>query len=148
MGKQKVKGFEVGFSGDILRHWHGFGGYTYLDATLDSNGYNSEYDGNRFPNTAKHSVSLFSTYDITEQLTAGAGAYYMSKVYGNTANTLWIPSYWRFDLMSSYHVNDYLTLRFNVQNLMDKRYYDKAYAAHFANVAPGRLAMLSAEVHF
>ncbi|MCL1075663.1 TonB-dependent receptor [Shewanella dokdonensis] len=148
VGKQKVKGFEVGFSGDILRHWHGFGGYTYLDATLDSNGYNSEYDGNRFPNTAKHSVSLFSTYDITEQLTAGAGAYYMSKVYGNTANTLWIPSYWRFDLMSSYHVNDYLTLRFNVQNLMDKRYYDKAYAAHFANVAPGRLAMLSAEVHF
>ncbi|MGR3970659.1 TonB-dependent receptor [Shewanella sp. 1180_01] len=148
VGEQKVKGFEIGFSGDITEHWHGFGGYTYLDASLESNGFNAAYDGNRFPNTAKNSISLFTTYDITEQLNVGTGAYYMGQVYGNTANTLSIPSYWRFDVVSSYKMNDFLTLRLNVQNLMDERYYDKAYTAHFANMAPGRLVMLSADMHF
>ncbi|KFZ36646.1 TonB-dependent receptor [Shewanella mangrovi] len=148
VGKQKVKGFEVGFSGDITKQWHAFGGYTYLDATLEANGFNSALDGNRFPNTAKNSFSLFTNYDITEQFNAGVGAYYMDKVYGNTANTLWIPSYWRYDFVSSYRFNDMVTLRLNVQNLTDKRYFDKAYAAHFANMAPGRLAMLSADFRF
>ncbi|MCS6205277.1 TonB-dependent siderophore receptor [Shewanella baltica] len=148
VGEQKVKGFEIGFSGDITEHWHGFGGYTYLDASLESNGFNAAYDGNRFPNTAKNSISLFTTYDITEQLNVGTGAYYMGQVYGNTANTLSIPSYWRFDVVSSYKMNDFLTLRLNVQNLTDERYYDKAYTAHFANMAPGRLVMLSADMHF
>ncbi|ABN63110.1 TonB-dependent receptor [Shewanella baltica] len=148
VGEQKVKGFEIGFSGDITEHWHGFGGYTYLDASLESNGFNAAYDGNRFPNTAKNSISLFTTYDITEQLNVGTGAYYMGQVYGNTANTLSIPSYWRFDVVSSYKMNDFLTLRLNVQNLTDERYYDKAYTAHFANMAPGRLIMLSADMHF
>ena len=148
VGEQKVKGFEIGFSGDITEHWHGFGGYTYLDASLESNGFNAAYDGNRFPNTAKNSISLFTTYDITEQLNVGTGAYYMGQVYGNTANTLSIPSYWRFDVVSSYKMNDFLTLRLNVQNRTDERYYDKAYTAHFANMAPGRLVMLSADMHF
>ncbi|WP_413494110.1 TonB-dependent receptor [Shewanella baltica] len=148
VGEQKVKGFEIGFSGDITEHWHGFGGYTYLDASLESNGFNAAYDGNRFPNTAKNSISLFTTYDITEQLNIGTGAYYMGQVYGNTGNTLSIPSYWRFDVVSSYKMNDFLTLRLNVQNLTDERYYDKAYTAHFANMAPGRLVMLSADMHF
>jgi len=148
VGEQKVKGFEIGFSGDITEYWHGFGGYTYLDASLESNGFNAAYDGNRFPNTAKNSISLFTTYDITEQLNVGTGAYYMGQVYGNTANTLSIPSYWRFDVVSSYKMNDFLTLRLNVQNLTDERYYDKAYTAHFANMAPGRLVMLSADMHF
>ncbi|SIR32037.1 catecholate siderophore receptor [Shewanella morhuae] len=148
VGKQNVKGFEFGFSGDFTDEWHGFGGYTYLDATLESNGFNMEYDGNRFPNTAKNSVSLFTTYDITEAFNLGGGAYYMGEVYGNTANTLSIPSYWRFDAVSSYKMNEFLTLRLNVQNLTDERYYDKAYSAHFANMAPGRLVMLSADMHF
>lgn len=148
VGEQKVKGFELGFSGDFTEHWHGFGGYTYLDATLESNGYNVAQNGNRFPNTAKNSLSLFTTYDVTEDFTVGTGAYYMGKVYGNTANTLSIPSYWRFDLTSSYKMSEFLTLRLNVQNLTDERYYDKAYTAHFANMAPGRLVMLSADMHF
>ncbi|QSX33537.1 TonB-dependent siderophore receptor [Shewanella avicenniae] len=148
VGKQKVTGFEIGLSGDITKQWHAFGGYTYLDATLEANGFNSALNGNRFPNTAKHSFSLFTNYDITEDFNAGIGAYYMGKVYGNTANTLWIPSYWRYDAVTSYRVNDMVTLRLNLQNLTDKRYFDKAYGAHFANIAAGRLAMLSADFRF
>ncbi|MCH1929413.1 TonB-dependent siderophore receptor [Shewanella sp. A25] len=148
VGKQLVNGFEIGFSGDFTEDWHGFGGYTYLDATLESNGYNVEYNGNRFPNTAKNSVSIFTTYDVTDAINVGMGAYYMSRVYGNTANTLSIPSYWRYDLSSSYKMNDSFTFRLNVQNLLDERYYDKAYANHFANMAPGRLVMVSADMRF
>lgn len=148
VGKQKVQGIELGISGKITDNWQAFGGYTYLDSELESNGINSDYNGNRFPNTAKQSLSLFTNYAITEAFKVGGGAYYMSKVYGNTANTLYVPSYWRFDAMASYEVNNWVTLRLNVQNLTDERYFDKAYAAHFATVAPGRFASLSADFSF
>ncbi|WKE64121.1 TonB-dependent siderophore receptor [Gallaecimonas kandeliae] len=148
VGKQKVDGFELGLSGMLTANWQLFGGYSYLDATLEGNGINSQYDGNAFPNTAKHSLSLFTNYGLTDSLKVGGGAYYMSKVYGNTANTLSVPAYWRFDAMASMEVNSWMTLRLNVQNLTDKRYFDKAYAAHFATVAPGRLVTLTADLRF
>lgn len=148
VGKQKVQGVEFGVSGKLTDNWQLFGGYTWLDSELEANGINSQYDGNLFPNTAKHSVSLFTSYAISDAIKVGGGAYYMSKVYGNTANTLYVPSYWRFDAMASYEVNRFVTLRLNVQNLTDERYFDKAYAAHFATVAPGRLATLTADFSF
>ena len=53
----------------------------------------------------------------------------MDKQYGNTANTAYIPSYWRFDAMAGYRFNKNWNMQLNVFNLFDKTYYDKAYAA-------------------
>lgn len=72
----------------------------------------------------------------------------MDRVYGNTANTKWVPGYTRYDLMASYILNRNVTLQLNVQNLTNKYYFDKAYAAHYANVAPGRVGIVSANFRF
>ena len=42
------------------------------------------------------------------QLTVGAGAVYSDKVYGDVANTKWVPSYVRYDAMARYNVNKML----------------------------------------
>jgi catecholate siderophore receptor len=81
-------------------------------------------------------------------LAIGAGAFHMSKVYGNTANTKWVPAYTRFDAMAAYKVNDHLDLQLNIQNVGDKLYYDKAYQTHYVSVAPGRSAVLTANFRF
>jgi catecholate siderophore receptor len=145
-GNQEVKGFEMGAAGRVTRKWQLFAGYTYLDSELKDNGTDPEdvlNNGNRFPNTPENSASVWTTYDILPKLTIGGGAFYVDKQYGNTANSVSIPSYVRYDAMAGYQIDKHLSLQLNVQNLTDKRYFDSAYTSHFARVAPGRLSFLT-----
>ena len=152
IGKKSVKGFEVGVAGNVSKSVQLFGGYTYLDAKLKDAGFTagkpSADNGNRFPNTPKHSLSLWTNYQPITGLTLGLGGNYVAKQYGNTANTKWIPSYVRWDAMVSYAINKNVTLQLNVQNLTDKLYFTKAYASHYAAIAPGRSATLTAQFKF
>lgn len=148
IGEQRVDGVELGASGSITEQWHVFGGYTYLDAEIVDDGPTASNDGKRFPNTPRHSFNLWSTYDVTTDITLGGGATYFSRRYGNAANTLYVPSFWRFDAMASYQVAENVGLRLNVLNLTNERYYDKPYTTHFATVAPGRSATLTASFSF
>ncbi|WP_411859886.1 TonB-dependent receptor [Cupriavidus pauculus] len=149
VGKQKVKGFELGFAGNLTDKWGVFGGYTYLHSELEDNGaVNRANNGNQFPNTPKNSFSLWSTYQLLPDFTVGGGAYYVAQVFGNPANSLYVPSYWRFDAMAAYRVNKNLTLQLNVQNLFNREYFTKAFTAHYASLAPGRFGMLTANFRF
>ncbi len=148
-GKQRVDGLEISISGNLTDRWTIFAGYTYLDSELLETGpAGAASKGNQFPNTPKNSASLWTTFAVTPKLTVGGGAYYQDKVYGDANNLKWVPSYTRFDAMASYAVNRNLSLQLNVQNLADKYYFDKAYAAHYVTVAPGRSATLSLNVSF
>lgn len=145
-GKKEVNGLELGFSGSITPAWQVFGGYTFMKSKLKDGAGADE--GNAFPNTPENSFSLWSTYAVTPDFTLGGGAYYVGKQYGNTTNTTYIPSYWRFDAMAGYRFNKNWNLQLNVFNLFDKTYYDKAYPAHYANIAPGRSAILSVNMRY
>ncbi|MGH8087317.1 MAG: TonB-dependent receptor [Stenotrophomonas sp.] len=161
-GRKKVKGAEIGFSGTVLEGWQVFGGYTYLDAVVEDNGFvntgttaapiwsPSPFNGNQFPNTAKHSASLWTTWapSFVPGLSLGVGANYVDKVYGNVNNTKWVPSYTRWDAMVGYQFNPQYSLQLNVQNLADKTYFTKAYASHYAAIAPGRSATLAFNFKF
>ena len=81
-------------------------------------------------------------------LTIGGGASYVDKQYGDAANSKWIPSYTRWDAMASYAIQDNISLQLNVQNLTDKVYFTKAYASHYASIAPGRSTTLALNVKF
>jgi len=105
-------------------------------------------NGNRFPNTPSHSLSLWSTYKVLPKLTAGGGVFHMSRVYGNAANSVYAPAYTRFDAMASYAVNKHVSLQLNVQNLTNKTYFDKAQGRHYAHMAPARSVMLSASMTY
>ncbi|CAN5407112.1 TonB-dependent siderophore receptor PiuA [soil metagenome] len=151
IGKQQIDGFEVGASGEITEQWQVFAGYTYLDSEIKDAGNfgaNALNDGNRFPQTPKQSASVWTTYDLGRGLTVGGGAYGMARVYGNPANSLYVPGYWRFDAMASYRINRNITVQLNVQNLANRRYFDRAFTTHMATVAAGRSAMLSASLAY
>ncbi|MBD9535114.1 TonB-dependent receptor [Stenotrophomonas sp. STM01] len=164
-GKKVIDGFELGFTGQLTDAWSIYGGYTYLDSELKDNGFTcsvssrtgcpapgvwipSPNNGNQFPNTAKHSANLWTTYSFPFGLTLGAGATYSDKQYGDAANLKWIPSYTRWDAMASYAIQENISLQLNVQNLSDKVYFTKAYASHYASIAPGRSATLALNVTF
>ncbi|MFZ1181162.1 MAG: TonB-dependent siderophore receptor [Herbaspirillum sp.] len=152
-GNYKVDGMELGFAGNVTAEWQVFGGYTFMnsrvvDTTSFSRGVVNVSSGKQFANIPRNSFSLWSTYLLMPRLTVGSGAFYTSRVYGNTMNTKWVPGYTRFDAMASYVIDKNMTFQLNVQNLTDKAYYSQAYASHYASIAPGRSATLALNVKY
>ena len=161
IGRKEVKGVELGFSGKITQAWSVFGGVTWLDPVVADNGYlntaasgqpavyvPSPYNGNQFPTTPKKSATLWTSYAINADFTVGAGLSSLDRVYANVNNTKYAPGYTRFDAMASYRLNEQLSFQLNVQNLGDKLYFDKVSSPHYAGVAPGRSATLTANLKF
>ncbi|MFZ5960714.1 TonB-dependent receptor [Pseudomonas knackmussii] len=146
-GEQRVQGVELGFSGQLTPKWKVFGGYTYLDSEILKSTTKSD-EGNRMPQVAPNNFTLWSTYELVQDLTIGGGTTYVDKQFGNTANSTYIPSYWRYDAMAAYKLTKNVDLQLNVQNLTDKRYFDQVYSTHMAHVAPGRTALLGVNLHF
>ena len=156
-GESRVDGLELSASGKITEQWQVFAGYSYLKSELVDPGKNGNRlgvvttgsnKGNQMPNTPENSFSLWTTYNVTPKLTIGGGAFYVDQVYGDAANTVYVPSYTRYDAMASYKLTKNIDLQLNVQNLTDKTYYDKAFSTHFANQAAGRTALLTTSFHF
>ncbi|CAM9107533.1 TonB-dependent receptor [Acinetobacter bereziniae] len=152
-GDSKVDGIELGLNGNITDKWAVSAGYTYLDSEQTNPGpsctragvctYPNAAKGKQLPNVPKNSATLWTTYKVLPQVTLGAGAVAMDKVYGNATNTKWVPGYVRYDAMAKYDVNKNVNVQLNVNNLSDVRYFSKAYASHFATEAEGRSAVVS-----
>ncbi len=162
-GRKQVDGVELGFNGRLADNWSVYGGYTWLDAELVEGGYvcavagrgcpggvyvPSPHNGNVFPNVARHSANLWTTYSFASGLTVGGGATHASRQYGDVANTRWIPGYTRWDAMASYTFNPRYSVQLNLQNLTDALYFTRAYASHYASIAPGRAATLTFNAKF
>jgi len=155
VGERRIQGFEVGFNGQPLPFWNIFGGYTYMDSEVRNAGVGNVNNGKPFPNTPKHSFTAWTTFDIADRFQIGGGAIYNSRQYGGFGTVAGIgtvvrsvPSYWRFDATAAIDLTDNVALRVNVQNLTNKRYYDRIYTTHFATVAPGRSAFATLSLKY
>ncbi|VWC88359.1 TonB-dependent receptor [Burkholderia contaminans] len=144
-GKQRVRGVEFGFAGNLTPKWHVFGGYSYLNAiTTDAGPGSPGASGLPMVMVPKHNFTLWTSYDVMPKLTLGAGATVMSQTYASVSATTkkWTPGYARFDAAATWRVNKTMDVQLNVQNLFDKKYYASAYPI-YATWAPGRSAMVT-----
>lgn len=155
VGEVEVQGIELGVSGNVTPRWQVFGGYTYMDSELVRGAFNNINIGDPLANTPEHSVSLFSTYDITDRFSAGGGVYYVSKSWGGNqggggggTNRIYAPEYTRVDLFASYDLTDRASLQLNVQNAGDERYILRTNGIHHADPAPARSATLALNLRF
>ncbi|WP_297514309.1 TonB-dependent siderophore receptor [uncultured Caulobacter sp.] len=163
IGEVQVKGFELGFSGNLTPKWQVFGGYTYMDSELVkgavtiTNGMVSANinQGDPLANTPKHSFSSFTTYRVARNISLGGGAYYVSKSFGGNqggagggTNRIYAPAYWRYDAFASWAISKTADLQLNVQNLTDERYIMRTNGVHHADPAPGRQAILTLNVKY
>ncbi|MBV7481893.1 TonB-dependent siderophore receptor [Bordetella sp. BOR01] len=154
-GKTRVKGLELGFSGNVTPKWAVFGGYTYMDSELVNGAYSSVNEGDQLANTPRNSFSLWTTYKVVPALTVGGGAYYVGKTFGGNQggagggnNQVYMPAYWRFDAMAAYRLTGNVALQLNVLNLTDKEYFVRTNGVHHADYGPGRQFILSANVRY
>lgn len=152
-GTVRVNGMELGVAGRITPAWQVFGGYTYLDGKITRSpeigtgvdaGLRAE--GKAFPNTPRHTATLWSTYRVTPEWEVGGGALYSSKRYLNNYETAMLDGYTRFDATFAYLQKAY-EVRLNLQNLTDKKYFETASAGR-AVPAAGRTAIVTVAYRF
>ncbi|HVY66373.1 MAG TPA: TonB-dependent receptor [Gammaproteobacteria bacterium] len=148
IGDELVRGFEVGVSGNITDRWQVFSGFSFLDSEIVDDGPVATNDGNQFPNTPRNSFALWTSHAVSPRVTIGGGATYVDRRFGNVANTVWIPEYWRYDAMAAFAVSRKVNLQVNIQNLTDEVYFVRPYQNHYASMGPARSAVISARISF
>ena len=148
-GDVRVRGFEVGSAGRITRSWQVLAGYTYLDAKIVSASPLDGTQGNTLANTPRHSASVWTTYNLTQEWEAGTGLTYLSERFANNQNTVKIPNYIRWDATIAYHRPKY-DIRLNLLNITNRLNYESAIPSDRGRSVPSidRTALMTLTYRF
>ncbi len=155
-GKRQNTGAELSMFGEPLKGVRLLGGVMYIDSELQKTT-NATYDGNRAPATPKYNVNLGAEWDVPtlEGLTLTSRGIYSSSQYLDQSNVKEIDAWNRIDVGARYafKVDDkHITLRANVENVADKRYWSSAGASDDSEpgltLSTPRTYLLSATVDF
>ncbi|WP_248322541.1 TonB-dependent siderophore receptor [Caballeronia sp. Sq4a] len=133
-GDVRVRGYQLGVAGHITNKWQVFGGYTYMDGTVEKA--LDGTTGHTLANTPHHMLTLWSTYNVTPNWEFGGGPSYVSSRYAANNNLVQVGGYTRWDAMAAYHQKRY-DIQFNVVNLTDKKYYDALIPSDGGRAVPG-----------
>nr|WP_314374464.1 TonB-dependent receptor [uncultured Campylobacter sp.] len=169
-GEQRNRGFEFMSGGRITENLSVLGGFTYIDPKMHNvsiAGANRKV-ANGIP---KLNANLMLDYVIpgTDKLAISTNFHYTSKMYLDDLNTQHTPSFFVTDIgiryTSEHILGDKTTLRFNVNNVFNKKYWAGMYpasadgagglnvtsvlgSANGVTLGESRSFMLSAEVKF
>lgn len=128
-GKARAQGFEIDTRGEISARWSLSAGYAYTETEyLRSTPAQQGQPINSF--TPKHSGNLWIHHTVSEQLVRGVqigfGLRSVSDFYNGTGTQLVRgPGYTVFQLGASYDITEKYRLGVNVDNLFDKKYWEK-----------------------
>jgi catecholate siderophore receptor len=129
---QVTKGFELGVAGKLFDSYSMYGGYTYQDAEITKNQGGSAQiaSGTTLGHVPKHTFSLWNKYEINETWSAALGVVSRSDMYAATPTTstaVNLPGYTRLDAAIYANINKQTKLQLNIENLLDKTYYQSAH---------------------
>ncbi|MBS7463416.1 TonB-dependent receptor [Pseudomonas syringae] len=155
-GKRRNDGVELTMFGEPMKGFRLLGGVMYIDSEL-TNTVNGTFDGNRAPATPKYNVNLGAEWDVpgVNGLTLTGRGIYTGSQYLDQANSKSIDSSERFDVGTRYAFKvdqKDITLRANVENVMNKYYWSSAGASDDSEpgltLSTPRTYLLSATVGF
>ncbi|MFZ1344393.1 TonB-dependent receptor [Thiothrix eikelboomii] len=158
-GAVKVRGVELGISGNLHPKLSLAGGAVFMDTEITQSADPNSL-GKDLANVAEKSASIQAKYQVTPKLSLGgsvihtgeikAGTFAASAVNPYTGEGLKLKASNRLDLVAEYKVNKQLTAQLNVKNATDATIYEALYrsSAPFVYVAPGRTTNLSLTYDF
>lgn len=155
-GKRENTGVELSVFGEPLKGTRLLGGVMFIDSELTDTT-DGSFDGNRAPATPKYNVNLGAEWDVptVQGLTLTSRGIYSSSQYLDQSNTKAIDAWTRFDVGARYGFKvdeKNITLRANIENVADKRYWSSAGASDDSEpgltLSTPRTYLLSATVDF
>ncbi|KWH52900.1 TonB-dependent receptor [Burkholderia anthina] len=155
VGRQRVRGIELGAAGKVTPQWDVFANYTYLASVTLSSPATPRRDGQALGNTPRHALNLWTTYRLPAGWTIGYGSHFVGRRNVTSEGGSQLGAYWVHNLMAGYEVNRRLRFQLNIDNLFDRAYVERvrqvlgsesrSSAVEFGD---GRSAMLSAVYKF
>jgi catecholate siderophore receptor len=142
-GEQRIRGLELGLTGNLNSRWSTFFGYTWLNSEILKSNTAAER-GSDLANSPEHSASLWTTYRLARGFELGGGVQYIGDRLNSATTQRLAPAYTLVDATAAYQVNQRLTLRLNVNNLTDERYIDRVGGGHFIPGAGRSVALTTA----
>jgi len=139
-----VDGFEVGIQGEVTRDWLIYGGYAYLNGRIlepISSGTTATAAsvvpaGNKIGLVPENTFSLWNRFNVGDGWGAGFGLIYQDESFTSFNNTVTLPAFFRVDGGIYYAFAGRKTwLQFNVENILNKRYYPTVDGDN--NISPG-----------
>lgn len=132
-GKNRVRGVELGLSGNITDQLSGQVGLAVMDSeTLES--YSQDNVGRPKANFAEKSLYAQVKYDVSSDFAIGGAMTYSSEIIGgqpdagsSSDSVIKLPSYTVYDLFATYQVTKNFDLQANIQNVTDEDYYTAIY---------------------
>jgi outer membrane receptor for ferric coprogen and ferric-rhodotorulic acid len=139
-GLVQSRGFEIEANGHVARNWSFDGGYSYTKNKVlrDSD---PLLVGTQFITVIpKHSLKMFTNYEFTEGtlqgFSLGGGLTWNGSASSNTAlpeRTVRQDSYAVIGLRADYDFSEKVSASVNVDNVLDKRYYENIRDTRFGN---------------
>ncbi|MEH2071662.1 MAG: TonB-dependent siderophore receptor [Nostoc sp.] len=127
VGEQRSRGIEFNVSGEILPGWNIIANYAFTDSTITKD--NDLPVGNELDNVAKHSATLWTTYEIQsgslQGLGFGVGVFYVGErqaLLPNDSQYI-LPSYVSTDA-AIFYKRDRFRAALNFKNLFDLYYFE------------------------
>ncbi|TWF59045.1 TonB-dependent siderophore receptor [Neorhizobium alkalisoli] len=127
-GKVMSQGFEFDIAGALTDNLSMIASYSYNNNEVVED---AQYQGNNLANVARHTGSLYLTYDFGEvfgtdnTLKIGGGLRGRSKAPGNYGNDYYLPGYVAADAFATYTIQTErpIAVQLNLKNLFNKTYY-------------------------
>ncbi|WP_289028231.1 TonB-dependent siderophore receptor [uncultured Paraglaciecola sp.] len=157
VGKAASQGVELDLTGDITDSLSIWVSYSYIDAETkndytDAISYNFIPAGSDLLNIAENQLSLQlvqQTQLAERDLDLIAGLVYVGERSGEFGDPSFkLPEYTTVRLASNYAVSDALTVRAEVNNLLDEEYYTNSYASVWVQPGTPRSFRVSATYNF
>ncbi|SDL15940.1 outer-membrane receptor for ferric coprogen and ferric-rhodotorulic acid [Paracoccus chinensis] len=130
-GEATVQGVELEATGNLAPNWELSAGYTYSDTDFD----NTETAAGSEFYTPQHMLQVWTKYSFDQpgwdKLSLGGGIRAFSgfqniaRTATGGATTIEAPGYAVVDLMASYDLTERVTATLNVNNVLDRTYYER-----------------------
>ena len=142
-GEARSRGVDLQLSGQLSHATRLIAAYAYVDAEVTKD--NTLAEGSPLLGVAKHSGSLLGVYEFQggrlRGSDVGAALNYVGNRSGQAGSDFELPAYSTVDLLAHYQASDDLRLGLNLNNLFDRKYYERSYNSVW--VMPGEPRNLS-----
>ncbi len=146
VGKMRIQGAEFEVTGSITDQWDIIAGYTYLDTNVERS--SSDREDGIFLLMPHNVVNLWTQYDFAGDTLGGlriGGVTAMSDF--ESSSGVEAPGYAVVDAMIGYDFTSQLSGQLNINNLLDRDYYNRVGGVNTFNM-PGAPANVVASIRY
>lgn len=142
-GKARSQGLDLQFAGQLSDAVRVIGAYAYIDAEVTKD--NVIKEGSDLLGIARNNASLMAVYEFQDGEMRGSdigiAGNYVGDRSGQTGTQFELPAYSTVDLLAHYKASDTVSVGLNLNNLFDRKYYERSYNSTW--VLPGEPRNLS-----